>query len=42
LTAAEQVAQREDDAENYDEQHEQTNQVPALQDKIAAAFFLSR
>src|ERR1700682_740179 len=42
LATTEQVNEREDNSENHDEQHEQPNQVPALQDKIAAAFFFSR
>jgi len=41
LAAAQQVAQSEDNSEYYDEQHEQPNQVPALQDKIAAVFIFS-
>src|ERR1700730_4097505 len=41
LAATEQIAGREDNSENHDEQHEESNQVPALQDKIAAAFFFS-
>ena len=42
LTPPKQISQREHDAENYYEQHEQPDQMPALQYKIAAAFFLSR
>ena len=41
LAPPEQIPKREDDAENHDEQHEQPDQVPALQHKIAAAFFFS-
>ena len=37
--AAEQIAEREDNSENHNEQQEQPNRVPALQHKIAAAFF---
>ena len=39
LAASHQVTQSENHREDYDEQHKQADQMPALQDKIAAAFF---
>jgi hypothetical protein len=41
LASSHQIAESEDDSKNDDEQQKQSNQVPALQHEIAAAFFFS-
>jgi len=39
LASSQQIAKSEDDAEDDDEQQKQSDQMPALQYEIAAAFF---
>ena len=40
LAPPEQISKREDHSENHDQQHEEPDQVPALQNEIAAAVFV--
>ncbi len=39
LAAAQQVAERKDHAENHHQQDKESDQVPALENEIAAVFF---